>query len=218
MSDLHRFVIQVAAGKVQRSRRHFFIPPKGLAWEEWVECTLCSETVYRNVAFRHAGNPLGCPDVRSLLTDNTVRTTGGTRGSAPRISKPTIVSPSDEQCAIGGPYPFQPPGWAPTLHPTAVLVGAADAFGNPASQPHLSPPSSGSTQETQCSSVPGGAEGAGPCSTPPQGDPVLAPPDPSSPTSNHSSPCGPSPSIPSASGEEEEAPRVTPTPPPCPSL
>ena len=47
MSDLHRLVVQVAAGKVPRSRRHFFIPPKELAWEEWVECTLCSETVYR---------------------------------------------------------------------------------------------------------------------------------------------------------------------------
>ena len=78
------------------------------------------------------------------------------------------------------------------------------------------PPPWGSTPVPQCSVRTVGAEVVGPCPPLPQGDPVLAPPDPSSPSSNRSSPRTPSPSTPSAAEAEAETP-IPPTPPVLPT-
>ena len=66
---------------------------------------LCSEVVYRNLAFRHAENPDGSPPLDSLLRDNNTYTKGGSRGSMPRLIRPTVTRPSEEFSEIKGPYP-----------------------------------------------------------------------------------------------------------------
>ena len=139
LDDDLKWVILTASGALPLARRHYLIPPEESSWEVWLEVTLCSEIVYRNSAFRYVDNPQGCPQLTLLLHDGSVKTTGGSRMTAPRVISPTVIGPHEERCDLKGPYPYNSRMWRPELiKPPRRVRGTEDDTTVLSLQSHLS--------------------------------------------------------------------------------